>query len=184
MKEIRLKGKRIDLYIPTMKDVDGIVKHANDPKIAQWLDNLPHPYKRKDGEFFVKKIVRKGVEAKTDYPFVIYEKEHGEIIGGIGIHHVNNKHKHAEIGYWIGRKFWRQGYGTEAVNLLLRFAFRRLKMNKVYARAFGPNKASQALLKKAGFKPEGLFRKHSFKHGKFHDEPRFGLLREEYDKQN
>lgn len=181
---LKIKGDRIDLIIPTMRHVEDIRKHINDAKVAKWLDNAPYPYHRKHGEFFVKKIVQPGIKNKTDYPFSIHEKEHDEIIGGIGIHHINRKHKTGEIGYWIGRKYWRKGYATEALKLILRFGFKRLKLAKINARTFSPNKASQGLLKKAGFKPEGLFRKQLAKHGKRHDEHRFGLLREEYDKQN
>jgi RimJ/RimL family protein N-acetyltransferase len=179
-----IKGKRVNLVIPTKRDIEGIMKHINDPDIARWLDNLPHPYRRRHAEDYIKNYVRKGLRNDTDYNFVIFNKESSEIMGGMGIHHINRKHHNAEVGYWIGKKFWKQGYGTEALKLALNFAFGRLRLNKVYARVFSPNKASQALLKKAGFRQEGLFRKHSFKHGRFHDEVRFGLLREEYAEQD
>jgi len=181
---LNIKGKRINLIIPTMKHVDHIVKHANDEDVAKYLENLPYPYKRKDGVFFVKKMVKKGVISKTDYHFSIFEKEKNEVIGGIGFHKINKKHNNTEVGYWLGKKYWRQGYGLEALRLILGFGFNRLKLNKIYASAYGPNIASQKLLKKAGFKQEGQFRKQLYKHNKWHDEFRFGILKEEYDKQN
>lgn len=184
MKNISLKGERINLRTPTMKDVDAIGKHINDKQVVRFTENIPHPYTRKDGEFYVKNIAQKRLKQLTGYEFVICEKKRKEIIGGICLANVNKKHDHAEIGYWIGRKFWRQGYGSEALKILLDFAFRTLKLHKVYGQADEPNEASIKLMAKLGFKKEGTFREH-VKHGKKrHNTVQLSLLRSEYDKKN
>jgi RimJ/RimL family protein N-acetyltransferase len=177
---IVLKGERIYLKIPTMKDMDGIMKHINDRLVSRFMATVPHPYKRKDGEFYIKKMVKKNLKEKTGYLFSICLKENDEIIGGIGLLAINKQHKNAEIGYWLGRKFWRKGYGTEALHLMLGFGFKRLKLNKIFAPIYHPNKASMALLKKAGFKKEGVLRKHCRKGDKWFDEHVFAMLSEEY----
>ena len=182
MKKLVIKGKRIDLIIPTMKDVDDICRNINDKLVAKYMSNVPHPYKRKDGEFFIKKIVKKGLKAKTDYPLSIYEKQKKEVIGGIGLHNIDKNNQRAEVGYWLGRKYWRQGYISEALGMILNFGFRRLKLRKIWAGVYHPNIPSQKLLMKAGFAKEGLLRKHTLKSSKEYDNVMFGMLREEYER--
>ena len=177
-----LKGKRIYLKIPTMKDVDGIVKHINDKQVSRFLETVPYPYKQKDAKIFIKERANKHLKEKKGYFFSIFLKDNDEIIGGMCLSDISKQHKNAQIGYWIGRKFWRQGYGIEALQLILRFGFKRLKLNKIYVRVHHPNKASAGLLKKAGFREEGLFKKHVRKGKTWFDEIRFGMLREEYER--
>ncbi|MFH1668995.1 MAG: GNAT family protein [Candidatus Woesearchaeota archaeon] len=176
-----LKGERIYLKIPTMKDVDAIKTHINDKHIVRFMDTIPHPYKRSDGEWYIKHMVQKKLREDTGYLFSIFLKETDELIGGMGICNISKKHKNAEIGYWIGKKFWRNGYARESLNLLLKFGFKKLKFEKMYARTFYHNDASSGLLMKAGFKDEGCLRRHIFHNNKWHDERRFGLLRSEYE---
>ena len=82
---------------------------------------------------------------------------------------VNRIHKHGEIGYWVNKKFWGMGYCSEALELMLRFCFLRLKLRRVEAGLFPGNPASARVLKKAGFKREGHFRKHIKKGGRWMD---------------
>jgi RimJ/RimL family protein N-acetyltransferase len=165
-----------------MKDVDDICRHINDRLVARYMSNVPHPYKRTDGEFFIRKMVKKGIKAKTDYPLSIYEKQKKEVIGGVGLHKVDLKNRHAEVGYWLGRKYWRQGYVSEALGMILDFGFRKLKLKRIWAGVYHPNIPSQRLLMKAGFTKEGVLRKHTRKGSKEYDNIMFGMLREEYER--
>ena len=60
------------------------------------------------------------------------------------------------LGYWIGRKYWRQGYGTEAIGALVDYAFRTYPSARVGGGVFHDNAASRALLEKLGFTARGL----------------------------
>ncbi len=179
-----LKGERIYLKIPTMKDVDSIRKHINDKQVIKFLDVVPHPYKRSDGEWYIKNMVRKGLKEKKAFQFSICLNDTHEIIGGMSVSGIHKRDKNAELGYWIGRKFWRNGYATEALKLILDFSFNKLKLHKVYARANEPNIGSIKLMKKFGFKKEGLFRKHTFCCNRWHNSIQMGVLREEYEAKN
>ncbi|MBI5880903.1 GNAT family N-acetyltransferase [archaeon] len=180
---MKIKGKRIDLVMPTMRHVDDICSNINDKRVAKYLAVVPHPYNLKDGIFFIKDIVNKGWNAKTDYPFAIYEKEKKEVIGVIGLHKIDKKNQRAEVGYWLGRRHWRQGYGSEALRLMLKFGFKNLKLNKIWAGVYHPNKPSVLMLKKMGFKKDGVLRKHTFKNNTFYDDIMMSMLREEYERE-
>lgn len=67
----------------------------------------------------------------------------------------NPPRKMPRLGYWIGRKYWGQGYGTEAVGALVDYAFRTYPAERVGAGVFHDNAVSRALLEKLGFTARG-----------------------------
>ena len=79
--------------------------------------------------------------------------------------------KKADIGYWLAKEYWGKGVMGEAVSLVLKFAFFKLKFVRVGGLVFEENKASIKVLEKTGFKYEGKlrkYRKHAGKHLKAH----------------
>jgi len=118
------------------------------------------------------------------YNFHIELKVEKGIIGGIGLSNVDRDQGIADLGYWLGEEYWRQGYATEAAKVLLDYAFDKLKMRRVTIPVFVENKGSQALAKKLGAKREGRLRKAGIAKstGKIHDEYIHGLLKEEWMK--
>jgi [ribosomal protein S5]-alanine N-acetyltransferase len=80
----------------------------------------------------------------------------GKHIGNIKIGPINDRHFSADCSYFIGeRAEWGKGLATVAVKLATEFAFKKLRLHRVQAGAYGGNKASQRVLRKAGFALEG-----------------------------
>lgn len=80
----------------------------------------------------------------------------GGLIGDIELDHIAWRSGDAELRVRIGDKsLWGQGLGTEAVTLMLSYAFASLKLKRVYLRVFSSNKRAIASYRKAGFKSEG-----------------------------
>jgi RimJ/RimL family protein N-acetyltransferase len=77
--------------------------------------------------------------------------------------------KSGQIGYWIGKKYWNIGLATESINLLIKYAFRVLRLHKVYANVLATNRASIRVLEKNGLKKEGILRDSIYKYDKFFD---------------
>jgi ribosomal-protein-alanine N-acetyltransferase len=117
---------------------------------------------------------------KQGYPFGIEEAATGRIIGGMFLHNISPTHRSGEIGYALNRRYWRQGYMSEAVRLICRFAFRELKLNRVWATVIVPNTASAELLFKLGFTLEGTLRQGMRVRGRYYDVHVFGLLQSEF----
>lgn len=177
---IKLVGKHITLREINKKDATSIYQYAKDKDICKWT-NMPYPYKRKYASEFIKKT-KIGLKKKTGYELGIELNETKEIIGMIGLMNKDKKSKNAELGYWVAQKYQKQGIATEATKLIIHFAFKQLKLEKIYAKVYHPNLPSQKLLLKKGFKLEGHLRKHKFRNNEWYDELMFGLLREEYTK--
>lgn len=154
-------------------DLDSLVRYANNPKIAQFMtDGFPHPYTREHGEKFIEFTNR-------DTPVHIFAIEvDGEAVGGIGIHPQADIHrKNAELGYWLAEPFWGKGIITAAVRQMVDFAFQTYDINRVFARPYGTNTASQRVLEKAGFVLEGRFEKTIYKNGAYLDELVYAVRR-------
>lgn len=150
----------------SLSDLDSLVLYANNWNVAKNLtDKFPHPYTEADGRSFIE-------FANKDNPVHIFAIDiNGEAVGGIGIHPQDDIFKrNAELGYWLGEPFWGQGIITSAVKQMVDFAFKTYDIDRVFARPFGTNLASQKVLEKAGFLREGQFEKIIFKNGAYFDE--------------
>jgi len=90
-----------------------------------------------------------------------------------------DKHR-AEIGYILNRKYWRQGLTYQALGAVIDFAFNTLKLHRIEADVDTENMASIALLKKLGFKREGLFRERWRVYDEWQDSLMLGLLKQDW----
>lgn len=184
---MKIETKRLILRQVKMKDVPALVENINNLNVSRWLLVVPYPYKKKDGIWYVKNVAEKmKKKPREDYPFSIELKSEKRIIGGIGMHKVNMFSRTAEVGYWLGEKYWRFGYGSEALEALIDFAFKKLKLRRLQAGVFAGNPSSGKLLEKFGFIYEGTWRQsqRSKADGKIKDECWYGLLKSEYNNPN
>jgi [ribosomal protein S5]-alanine N-acetyltransferase len=107
-------------------------------------------------------------------------KENQEFIGTVGLNNLNLPNKRAEIGYEIHPDYWRKGFTSEAVKEVLRYSFEELGLYRIGAVTYPENIASSTLLKKLGFKQEGLLRGYIYQKNRSNDVFIFSLLRTEW----
>ena len=88
----------------------------------------------------------------------------------------------ASLGYWIGGRYARQGFMTEALSGVLEFSFGELGLHRVEAACLPTNIASRGLLLRMGFREEGYARKFLRINGQWQDHVLFAILREEWRK--
>lgn len=105
------------------------------------------------------------------------------VIGSCGLYLFDEGFHRAEIGYELGRAYWRQGIMREALGAMLTFAFAGTGLRRIEAVVESGNERSQALLHTLGFTHEGTLRQRFFFRDRFWDEHYFGLLREEWQSQ-
>lgn len=101
-------------------------------------------------------------------------KSNGAIIGTVMIFNFDREANHAEIGYVFHKDYWGKGYGTEAVNLLSKFAFESLMLRKLHARVVHVNRGSVHVLENNGFELEGEVKDYYFIEGKYYNQMLFG----------
>ena len=115
------------------------------------------------------------------YSFLIFKTEDKSLLGGINIGNVRRGvSQSASLGYWIGEKYSRNGYMKEALKLLIPSLFIDLRLNRIEAATLEENIASKNLLKKIGFKKEGVLRKYLKINGNWRDHILYGLLENDF----
>ena len=111
------------------------------------------------------------------YSFLIFKTDDKTLLGGINVGNVRRGvSQSASLGYWIGEKHSRNGYMKEALKLLIPSLFVDLRLNRIEAATLEENIASKNLLKKIGFKKEGVLRKYLKINGTWRDHILYGLL--------
>ncbi|WP_112242539.1 GNAT family N-acetyltransferase [Kribbella monticola] len=103
----------------------------------------------------------------------------GVLIGDIGLK-LHENLMQAEIGFTLGPQYQGQGYATEAVRGLLDHLFVERKLHRVSAECDARNVASAALLRRLGFRDEGLRLANTWFKGEWTDDLFFGLLRSDW----
>ncbi len=176
-----ISGKLIKLRIHKRSDVDDIYKNIRDKEIQKYTLKIPFPYTKTHAIDFIKQTT-KNRKLKTAYDFAITEIDEDKVIGGISLMKIDYQHKNAELGYWLGKNYRNQGYTTEAIELILRFAFNELKLNRISVRLWEKNSASIKVLKKNKFKKEGLLREAVYKFGKWENDLIFAVLKRDWVK--
>ncbi|EGM79059.1 acetyltransferase, ribosomal protein N-acetylase [Rheinheimera sp. A13L] len=123
-------------------------------------------------------------EEKQGIRWAIRLKASGQLIGTCGFNSWSSKMRHAVIGYDLLPEFWRQGYTLEAVRAIIAAGFAGSlvcgELHRIQADTVPGNSASESLLRRLGFKEEGLRRECGYWKNKFHDLKCFGLLRSEF----
>ncbi|MHB8600090.1 MAG: GNAT family N-acetyltransferase [Ktedonobacteraceae bacterium] len=105
----------------------------------------------------------------------------GKYIGGCGLFHVDHEAHTCELGIGIGDKaYWGQGYGRDAVQVMLRYAFRMRNLHKVWLTVNGNNERAIRSYVACGFAEEGRLRQHVWSNGQYIDLVYMGVLRDEW----
>jgi ribosomal-protein-alanine N-acetyltransferase len=174
-----LQGKLIALRKLRRSDAASIQRHANNRNIARYLPRLPYPYTLQEARKWITTTSRLA-RADKAYDFGIEDRESGKIVGMIGLRNINRQDRNVEVGYWVGKAFQNRGYASEALRLILKFAFSELRLVRVYAVVHQKNVASVRLLDRIGFVREGVWRKASLINRRWYDVYAYGILNEEY----
>lgn len=175
---ILIEGGIINLRTLKISDAYSIYKNAKDREISRYT-RLPYPYRLKYAYDFVR-LCQENYKKKADYELGIELKKTGKIIGTISLMHLDNTRRNAELGYWLGKQYWRRGITKEALTLILDYGFNALELVRIYAKVLYPNLPSIRLLQRAGFRYEGRIRKSFFRDGNWFDELVFALLKEDF----
>ncbi|MEX2680028.1 MAG: GNAT family N-acetyltransferase [Candidatus Sigynarchaeota archaeon] len=113
--------------------------------------------------------------------FGIWLIEEKRIIGSIGLFAISYADKNCWMGLLIGDKAcWGKGFATEAGSLILDYAFGELGLHKVLVGIFSPNKASQGVARKLGFKLQGINKDEIFVDGHYVDGLVFEMFSDEW----
>ena len=174
-----LKGKLSTLRPWKIGDEEGLVKVANNPKIAKNLIySYPNPYTLADAKEYIKSC-QDSIKTITHFAIIVDKN----IAGAITFSFKDEDKKHTVVlGYWIGEEYWGRGITPEAIRLVTKYAFENCNIERMEAKVYTWNPNSAKVLLKAGFTFEGVLRKSTLKAGSVVDEWIYSITREEVDK--
>jgi len=113
--------------------------------------------------------------------FLVCQKNDNKIVGSINLSQIyRGGFQSAYVDYHVGAPFARQGFMTEALQLVLRYAFDRMKLHRVEANIQPKNVASIALVKRAGFSKEGYSPRYLKICGRWRDHERWAIIAEDW----
>ena len=159
-----------------IEDKTDLAENLNNMNILNNLrDGLPYPYTEDDAEDFIQAML----SADKDKTFAFAITLNDKVIGSIGVFRQENIHyRTAEIGYYIGEKYWGKGYMTKAVKLTCDFVFSNTDIIRIFAEPFAYNTASCRVLEKAGFVFEGILKSNAVKNGSIVDMKMYAKVKE------
>ena len=173
-----IRTERLTLRPFRRADAKDVQRLAGSKAIADTTARVPHPYENGMAEEWIKthgSLFRR----KKAVIYAITRTATGELVGAIGLE-LHTANERAEIGYWVGRRYWNRGYATEAAEAMLMYGFTELGLQRIYAHHFERNPSSGRVMQKIGMKREGILRKHFKKGERFENLVFYGILREEF----
>lgn len=159
-------------------DAVDLQRLAGDREIADTTLSIPHPYDLDHALAWIGHQNRESVRGRATN-FAVRLLSGRTLIGSAGLRDIDPEHVQAELGFWIGRVWWGNGYAREAAAAVVRFGFEVLGLNRIYAHHMARNPAAGRVLQHIGMQREGLLRQRVRKWGVYEDVVLYASLREE-----
>ncbi|WEZ08102.1 GNAT family N-acetyltransferase [Priestia flexa] len=174
-----LETERLLLRKIKLDDLDDIFEFSSDPEVAHHMTWEANESKEETLNNFVN-VVIEGYKKGQSADWAIVHKESGKVIGTCAFVDWSNQHSKAEIGYVLNKKYWGNGFATEAPKELIKFGFESTSLNRIEGGCDTDNVGSENVMLKVGMKFEGTLRKNEFIKGEFRDTKVFAVLKEDF----
>lgn len=175
----KLVGERIYLSPKSCEEED-IIKFTewmNDFEITDYIDNSSMSFSYESEKEWIIASAKKSSPGN----FNIIDLETNELIGSVGLDKIKDVSRSAVLGIFIGNdKYRSNGYGTEAIKLLLEYGFKYLNLHSIKLTVLDVNARAYKCYIKCGFKETGRDREAMYLNGKYHDVIHMDILESEF----
>lgn len=170
-------GEKVMLRAIEERDNEMLRSMVNDPEIEKLIVGYSWPVSEADQQKWFANLK----SSRDMLRCVVETLDEGRAIGTMIMTDIDMKNGTAELHMKLIKDGGQgKGYGTDCLRAVIRYAFRDLRLNCLYANMLDYNRASQRILEKCGFSKEGVLRSRCFKDGTFHDLYAYSLLAQEY----
>jgi RimJ/RimL family protein N-acetyltransferase len=159
-----------------LDDAAELQRLADDHEIADTTLSIPHPYTLDHARAWIGNQRRESVRGRATN-FAVRLLPGSSLIGSVSLRDLDPEHRQAELGFWIGREWWGQGYASEAAREVVRFGFEKLGLNRIYAHHMARNPAAGRVLLNVGMRQEGVLRERVRKWDVYEDVVLYAILR-------
>jgi ribosomal-protein-alanine N-acetyltransferase len=172
--------ERLFLRKISLKDAESLFQYWSDPDVTKYLNvNTFRNIKQANNMIRLLNGLYKNGEGIR---WAITIKKDNTVIGTCGYNNWFKRSSRGEIGYEIGKKYWGNGYASEAIKEILNYGFKKMNLNRIEAFTVPEAIPSIKLLEKLGFKKEGLLKEFGYWNGKYWDENIYALLKKDWIK--
>ena len=175
LQDHELKTKRLVLKLPHVRNAKQMFDLVQDPDVPKFM-SFDCPAKVEHTKAHIAQR-RARCRKRESFELAIWLVGTNRLIGSVGVMNISTKDRKAELGYWLGKEYWGNGYMPEAVMALSAFAFKHLGIHKLIIKVFDENTASQRVAEKCGFVFEGLLKNHIFAKDAYWDVRYYSKLR-------
>ena len=179
-KKKKIVGKTLSLIQTHEKHIEELYRNLTSNGVMEMLTVSFQEFADFKRYFY---YIKNQWEFNKDFTYTIM-LDNNRPIGQISIYDYVFKHKRAEIGIWIGSKYWGKDYGKLALELLLKHAFVNLVLNRIQAHIFTQNERSISLFERFGFSHEGIIREFIWKDDAYVDVHVYALLKQHWEEKN
>ena len=173
-----LKSERLQFRKMVESDIEKYHSWRNDFDVMKTTSPSLDLYSFDETRNFVENVILNSTSSRS---YIIEESEGKRAIGVTSLTNIDTKNRNAECIIDIGEKdYWGMGYGTEALKMLLDYAFLELNMHRVSLRVFSHNEKAIHIYNKLGFVKEGIMRESLYRNGIWHDIIVMGVLKKDY----
>ncbi|MFB6234972.1 MAG: GNAT family N-acetyltransferase [Halopenitus sp.] len=170
-----LRGETVDLHAINEDDLDFLARGRNDPAIRHWMSRT-EPQSPATDRASLERFLSTGGH---DAAFIVCVD--GDPVGFVSLFDVAPDAGRGELAAWFLPAEQGEGYGTEAVSMVVEYAFDERRLHRLYGGARADNDASRAIVETLGFVEEGRQRDHYYVAGEHVDRVFYGLLQEEWE---
>ncbi len=162
----KIYGKKTNLRTLGKKDLEKSLMWLKDPSINMYLSHNFRDYTEEQELKWFEFIQN----SNNDVVFAIEDKDSSFYIGNCALHKIDWDRKSCEMGIVIGDKnYWDKGYGSDAVETIIEFAFQKLGLESIQLNVYKYNCRAIRVYRKSGFKLTGTEKKNHFYDGKYWD---------------
>jgi [ribosomal protein S5]-alanine N-acetyltransferase len=174
-----LAGQGVDLRAPELRDYEewAALRERSRAFLTPWEPTWPENDLTRTAFRARMRRYARDVRADAAYPYFIYRRSDGVLIGGLTLGQVRRGVAQAtSLGYWMGEPYAGKGHMTDAVRALAPFVFQTLRLRRIEAACLPNNTASIRLLERVGFVREGYARSYLCIAGEWRDHLLYALL--------
>lgn len=174
----KLEGDRIYLSPRNSDDVEKFTEWLNDFQVTDYTGRSANILTLQGEREYL-------CNSKEEHVMVIVTKDEDKMIGTVGIEKINFVNRTGTLGVFIGDKNYRdKGYGTEAIKLILEYAFQYVNLNNIMLEVMSYNDRAIRCYEKCGFKEFGRRHQSVYMNGKYYDKVYMEVLKENFECNN
>jgi len=169
---IRLETVKVSMAPVIFEAID-----KNRAFLRMWLPFVDYTLRVSDTQKFLESLSNQNSIEREETYSIWYKEEFAGLIGFKDTDWVNSK---TELGYWIVKKMQGKGIITSSIKELIRYAFKKLKLNRIQIKVATGNKKSAAIPGRLGFKFEGTEREGEYHKPVYFDLEVYSLLKSDW----